>query len=169
MDEESGILRNPQVELVVSQMPKQAVNGSWNIRTNRTNESSDSSEKIRLLGGKNIQRPQLMFKDKIDNSSKPWMPRIKEKPNWKEPLTLYVEEGDHGEIYNQPYKFELDTFDVPECQLTKSTPVQYKPVESTDFKLIEKPHDIKILLQDLQNQKEIAIDLEHHSDRKSVV
>ncbi|XP_072758066.1 exosome complex component 10 homolog [Anoplolepis gracilipes] len=165
MDEESGILRNPQVELVVSQMPKPVVNGSWNLRTDRANEGSSNSDKIRLLGGKNIQRPQLMFKDKIDNSSKPWMPRIKDKPNWKEPLALYVEEGEHGEVFNHPYKFELDTFDVPECQLNKSIPVRYKPLESTEFKLIEKPFELKILLEDLQNQKEIAIDLEHHSYR----
>lgn len=164
MDEESGILRNPQVELVVSQMPKPLINGSWN-RADRTNESSDSSEKIRLLGGKNIQRPQLMFKDKIDNSSKPWMPRIKEKPNSLKPLALYVEEGEHGEIFNHPYEFELDKFDIPECQLKKSVPVQYKSFESTEFKLIEKPSDIKILLEDLKNQKEIAVDLEHHSYR----
>lgn len=166
MDEESGILRNPQVELVVSQMPKPIMNGSWNMRTDRTNEGSDSSEKIRLLGGKNIQRPQLMFKDKINNnSSKPWMPRIKEKPNMREPLALYVTEGECGEVYNHPYEFELDNFNLPECQLKKSVPVQYKSLESTEFKLIEKPSDIEILLKDLKNQKEIAIDLEHHSYR----
>lgn len=165
MDEESGILRNPQVELVVSQMPKPVVNGSWNIRTDRTNEGSDSSEKIRLLGGKNVQRPQLMFKDKIDNSSKPWMPRIKDKPNSLKPLALYVEEGEQGEVFNHPYEFELDKFDTPECQLKKSVPVQYKPLENTEFKFIEKPSDIKILLEDLKNQKEIAVDLEHHSYR----
>ncbi|GAB1859700.1 phospholipase A1 [Camponotus japonicus] len=164
MDEESGILRNPQVELVVSQMPKPLINGSWN-RADRANESSDNSDKIRLLGGKNIQRPQLMFKDKIDNSSKPWMPRIKEKPNSLKPLALYVEEGEHGEVFNHPYEFELDKFDIPECQLKKSVPVQYKSLESTEFKLIEKPSEIKILLEDLKNQKEIAVDLEHHSYR----
>ncbi|CAL1681433.1 unnamed protein product [Lasius platythorax] len=165
MDEESGILRNPQVELVVSQMPKPVVNGSWNVRTDRTNQGSDSSEKIRLLGGKNIQRPQLMFKDKIDNSSKPWMPRIKEKPNSLKPLALYVEEGEHGEVFNHPYEIELDKFDTPECQLKKSVPVEYKSLESTKFKFIEKSSDIKFLLEDLKNQKEIAVDLEHHSYR----
>ncbi|XP_029159209.1 LOW QUALITY PROTEIN: exosome component 10 [Nylanderia fulva] len=165
MDEESGILRNPQVELIVSQMPKPIVNGSWNIRSDRTNEGSDSSEKIRLLAAKNVQRPQLMFKDKINNSSKPWMPRIKEKPNSLKPLALYVEEGEQGEVFNHPYEFELDKFNTPECQLKKSVPVQYKPLENTEFKYIEKTLDIKILLEDLKSQKEIAIDLEHHSYR----
>ncbi|XP_018374950.1 PREDICTED: exosome component 10 [Trachymyrmex cornetzi] len=164
MDEESGILRNPQVELVVSQMPKPVVNGTWNIKTN-TNQVSDNSDKVRLLGGKNIQRPQLMFKDKIDNSSKPWMPRIKDKPNSLKPLALHVEEDEHGEVFNHPYEFELDKFETPECQLKKRIPVEYKPLDDTNFVFIDKPADINILLEDLRNHKEIAVDLEHHSYR----
>ncbi|XP_071632679.1 exosome complex component 10 homolog [Temnothorax longispinosus] len=165
MDEESGILRNPQVELVVSQIPKPVVNGTWNIRTNHLDQVSASSEKVRLLGGKNVQRPQLMFKDKIDNSPKPWMPRIKEKPNSLKPLALYVEEGEHGEVFNHPYEFELDKFETPECQLTKTIPVKYKSLDDTDVIFIDKPADIKILLEDLRTHKEIAVDLEHHSYR----
>ncbi|XP_012535453.1 exosome component 10 isoform X2 [Monomorium pharaonis] len=169
MDEESGILRNPQVELVVSQVPKPVVNGTWNIRTNHSNQVSEkdqSSEKVRLLGGKNVQRPQLMFKDKIDNSSKPWIPRIKEKPNSLKPLALYVEEGEHNEVFNHPYEFELNKFQVPKCQLKKkSTSVKYKSLDDTKFIFIDKPADIRILLEDLGNCKEIAIDLEHHSYR----
>lgn len=166
MDEESGILRNPQVELVVSQIPaKSAVNGTWNIRTSHPNQVSDGSEKVRLLGGKNVQRPQLMFKDKIDNRPKPWVPRIKEKPNSLKPLALYVEEGEHGEVFNHPYEFELDKFQVPECQLKKTIPVKYKSLDDTEFIFIDKPADIKILLDDLKNHKEIAVDLEHHSYR----
>ncbi|XP_018397986.1 PREDICTED: exosome component 10 [Cyphomyrmex costatus] len=164
MDEESGILRNPEVELVVSQMPKPVVNGSWNIRTD-TNQVSDNSDKVRLLGGKNIQRPQLMFKDKINNSSKPWMPRIKDKPNSLKPLALYVEEGEHGEVFNHPYEFELDKFEVSECQLKKKIPVKYKSLNDTNLVFIDKPADIKVLLEDLRNHKEIAVDLEHHSYR----
>ncbi|XP_018049348.1 PREDICTED: exosome component 10 isoform X2 [Atta colombica] len=164
MDEESGILRNPQVELVVSQMPKPVVNGTWNIKTN-TNQISDNLEKVRLLGGKNIQRPQLMFKDKIDNSSKPWMPRIKDKPNSLKPLALHVEENEHGEVFNHPYEFELDKFETPECQLKKRIPVEYKSLDDTNFVFIDKPADINILLEDLRNHKEIAVDLEHHSYR----
>ena len=35
----------------------------------------------RLLAARNIQRPQLKFKDKIDNSSRPFVPKLKEKFN----------------------------------------------------------------------------------------
>ena len=35
---------------------------------------------------KNIQRPQLKFKDSIDNSNTPFIPIIKSKPNALKPL-----------------------------------------------------------------------------------
>lgn len=37
---------------------------------------------------KNIQRPQLRFKDKIDNSNTPFIPVIKRKPNALRPLEM---------------------------------------------------------------------------------
>lgn len=164
MDEESGIRQNPELQLVVTQMSKRpVVNGSWNAKTHRTVEASENPQNVRLLGGKNVQRPQLMFKDKIDNSSKPWQPRIKEKPNSLKPLALYLEEN--GESFNHPYEFELDRFEVPECQLKKSMLVKYKPLEDTHLIFIDTPSDIKILLDNLKNYNEIAVDLEHHSYR----
>ncbi|XP_014474435.1 PREDICTED: exosome component 10 [Dinoponera quadriceps] len=163
MDEESGILQNPEVQLVVSQIKRPTVNGSWN--TKKATAVSDDSQNIRLLGGKNVQKPQFMFKDKIDNSLKPWQPRIKEKPNNLKPLALYVEEGENGEVFNHPYAFELNKFETPECQLKKSVPVRYKSLDNTQLIFITAPSDIGIILEDLKNYKEIAVDLEHHSYR----
>ena len=37
---------------------------------------------------KNIQRPQLKFKDKVDNSNTPFIPIIKRKPNALRPLEI---------------------------------------------------------------------------------
>jgi len=37
---------------------------------------------------KNIQRPQLKFKDKIDNSNTPFIPIITRKPNALRPLEI---------------------------------------------------------------------------------
>jgi len=156
--------QNHPLELVVSEIPTTVVNGSWNLKTNQTNENANS-EKIRLLGGKNVQKPQLMFKDKIDNSLKIWMPRIKDKPNSLKPLALYVKETEYGNIFNHPYKFELNKFEVSKCQLKKSIPVKYKPLDDTKLEYIGTPSQLKILLEDLANYKEIAIDLEHHSYR----
>lgn len=165
MDEEMGILKNPEVELVVTQASRQITTGSWNVRNQACTKGSDDPQNVRLLGGKNIQRPQLMFKDKVDNSPTPWQPRIKEKPNSLKPLALYIEDTENGEVFCHPYEFELDRFQVPEWQLIKSTPIQYKSLDDTQLIMIETAPDIEILLEDLKNYNEIAIDLEHHSYR----
>lgn len=163
MDEESGILQNPKVQLVVSQIQKPTVNGSWNMK--KTTSILEDSQSIRLLGGKNVRKPQLIFKDKIDNSLKPWQPQIRDKPNSLKPLALYLEEEENGEVYNHPYAYELNKFETPECQLKKSIPVKYKSLNNTQLIFISTPSDIKIILEDLKNYTEIAVDLEHHSYR----
>lgn len=169
MDEVSGIRRNPDVEFVVSQSHSAAVSGSWNNLASRSNsqqsEAGNNSQAVRLLTAKNIQRPQLKFDDKIDNSSKPWQPRIKDKPNSLKPLALFVEEDENGEFFNHPYQFELDRFEPHENQLDPRVPAKYKPLDDTSLIVIEKSEDLKILLDDLRKYSEIAVDLEHHSYR----
>ncbi|XP_076643110.1 exosome component Rrp6 [Halictus rubicundus] len=165
MDEESGITKTSEVEFVVTQMKKQTVNGSWNKRPSRSGETAEAAQSVRLLAGKNIQRPQIMFKDKIDNSSKPWCPKLKDKPNSLKPLAIYLEEGENGETFNHPYEYELDMFTIPSSQLQKSNPIKYKSLDASTLVMIENPSDIKTLIQDLKQYKEIAVDLEHHSYR----
>ncbi|XP_076278935.1 exosome component Rrp6 isoform X2 [Lasioglossum baleicum] len=165
MDEESGITKTSEVEFIVTQTKQQTVNGSWNKRTSRFADTAETTQSVRLLAGKNIQRPQIMFKDKIDNSSKPWCPKIKDKPNSLKPLAIYLEEDMDGETFNHPYEYELDMFTLPSSQLQKSDPTKYKPLDISSLVMIEKPSDIKTLIQDLKRYKEIAVDLEHHSYR----
>jgi exosome complex exonuclease RRP6 len=43
--------------------------------------SGSSGGLVQLLTAKNIQRPQLRFKDKVNNSNKPFVPIITHKPN----------------------------------------------------------------------------------------
>lgn len=168
MDEESGIVKNPEIELVVSQSRNDITVGSWNISSTIKNQSSDASTKaqaVRLLTARNIQRPQLTFKDKIDNSLKPWEPKIKYKPNSLKPLAIYLEETEDGEVFCHPYECELNKFQVPENQLQKRKPVKYKELHETPLIMVNKPEDIKMLLDDLKKYEEIAVDLEHHSYR----
>ncbi|XP_053592821.1 exosome component 10 [Microplitis demolitor] len=166
LDEEAGIKRNPGVELIVTSTKNNC--GSWNTSTSTPSpKSSDTTnaQAIRLLAAKNVQRPQLSFKDKIDNSSKPWEPRIKDKPNSLKPLGIYLIDGENGQVFCHPYDFELDRFSPPEKQLMKIKPVKYKPLDETPLIMIEKPEDLQIMLKDLEKYDEIAIDLEHHSYR----
>ncbi|CAK9815186.1 Exosome component 10 [Anthophora quadrimaculata] len=165
MDVECGITKASEVELVVTHTKNQQINGSWNNQVHQLPQNTESVQSVRLLAAKNIQRPQLMFKDKIDNSSKPWCPRIKDKPNSLKPLAIYLEEEENGEVFNHPYEYELDLFVVPVDQLKKSELVKYKSLEETPLIMIKDPADIKLLLEDLKRYKEIAVDLEHHSYR----
>ncbi|KAG7214177.1 hypothetical protein KM043_001523 [Ampulex compressa] len=165
MDKESGVDKNPEVELIVSQANTRIVNGSWNSDCRRSAEDSDGSQAVRLLAAKNVQRPQLTFKDKIDNSTKPWQPRIKDKPNSLKPLALYLEETEKGEAFNHPYEFELDKFTPGEAFLRKEVPRKYKSLDESALIMIEKSSDLDILLDDLKGYNEIAVDLEHHSYR----
>ncbi|XP_033210352.1 exosome component 10 isoform X2 [Belonocnema kinseyi] len=169
MNEESGAKCNSEIELVMSQSKKLLdVNGSWNTVVNRQLPASGniaSAQSVRLLGAKNVQRPQLIFKDKIDNTSKPWQPRIKEKPNALKSLSIHLEEGKDVDVFCHPYEYELNMFQVSNKQLEKHLPIEYKPLEETPLIMIEKEADIGILLNDLFSCDEIAIDLEHHSYR----
>lgn len=165
MDKECGITKNSEVEVVVSHLKNQPINGGWNNQICQPLQISENAQSIRLLAGKNIQRPQLMFKDKIDNSSKPWCPRIKDKPNSLKPLAIYLEESENGEVFNHPYEYELNMFVPPNDQLKKSEPTKYKNLEDTLLVMIKDPSDIKLLINDLKQYKEIAVDLEHHSYR----
>ncbi|XP_063988602.1 exosome complex component 10 homolog [Diachasmimorpha longicaudata] len=169
MDKETGISNEASVQLITTQT-KQTNFGSWNTSviqsTSKTpDEGSSSAQGIRLLAAKNIQRPQLSFKDRIDNSSKPWQPRIKEKPNALKPLSVHLIDTEHGPAYSHPYEWELENLAYKDCQLTSRTPVKYKPLVDTPLIMVEKPHHLKTLLEDLRAYDEISVDLEHHSYR----
>lgn len=48
--------------------------------------SGSRSGMFRLLHAKNVARPQLKFKEKVDNSNTPFIPKIFIKPNAIKPL-----------------------------------------------------------------------------------
>lgn len=50
-----------------------------------------------FIGAKNIPRPQISFKDTIDNSDSLWLPKISDKPNNVKPLALNILYNAEGE------------------------------------------------------------------------
>lgn len=64
----------------------------------RKHDGKSKSSTFHLLTAKNILRPQLGFKDKIDNSSEPFVPIIKEKPHSLKPLAIILEQTEYGEM-----------------------------------------------------------------------
>lgn len=57
-----------------------------NALTDQGPGSGSRSETFRLLHAKNVARPQLKFKEKVDNSNTPFIPKIFIKPNAIKPL-----------------------------------------------------------------------------------
>nr|CAD7456538.1 unnamed protein product [Timema tahoe] len=174
LDEMDGIRRNPEVELIEAAIAP-TISGSWNVnkqmvvpnvhRPNHVNHSSAAAPTVRLLTAKNIERPQVKFKDRLDNSSTPFEPRIKDKPNALKPLSILLEMSENGECYSHPYEYELDRFKSPEDQLKKVKPTMYKSLEETPLFMVGRPEELADMAADLAKYSEIAVDLEHHSYR----
>nr|CAD7587790.1 unnamed protein product [Timema genevievae] len=171
LDEMDGIRRNPEVELIEAAIAP-TISGSWNVnkqmvvpnvhRPNHGNHSSTAAPTVRLLTAKNIERPQVKFKDRLDNSSAPFEPRIKDKPNALKPLSILLEMSENGD---HPYEYELDRFKSPEDQLKKVKPTIYKSLEETPLFMVGRPEELADMAADLAKYSEIAVDLEHHSYR----
>ncbi|XP_072930705.1 exosome complex component 10 homolog isoform X2 [Epargyreus clarus] len=131
-------------------------------------------EKIRLgstmlISAKNITRPQLTFKDTVDNSENLWVPKISDKPNNIKPLALNIIYDEKGEAvgYEHPYKVELDLYEPPpefiEPDL-KPLPFPEK-MEVTKFAYIDTEAELDKLVEHLNTVSEIAVDVEHHAYR----
>ncbi|XP_056278938.1 exosome component 10 [Pseudoliparis swirei] len=189
LDEADGVNRTQQPVLPAGFQPPKIVVSSWN----RMGSGSKSrSETFRLLHAKNVARPQLKFKEKVDNSNTPFIPKIFIKPNAKKALSSYFTNKlirkqrpedldvpaaladlihqqrtqEHVEdMFAHPYQYELDHFTVPEDLLSKREPQMYKPITETKCSFIDSLEDLVALNEKLCKVSEFAVDLEHHSYR----
>ncbi|XP_041986609.1 exosome component 10 isoform X2 [Aricia agestis] len=122
-----------------------------------------------LMGAKNIPRPQLNFKDIIDNSDTLWVPKLADKPNNIVPFVLKILYNERGEAvgYDHPYKVELKLYNPPaefiepDREMLPFPP----PLEDTNYMYIETEAAMDELVHHLDSVNEIAVDLEHHSYR----
>ncbi|XP_070207378.1 exosome complex component 10-like isoform X2 [Littorina saxatilis] len=171
VDEATGVRKNEH-KLVVSAMnrPNPAV-ASWNKKKSGT---GSPSAPVQLLTARNIQRPQLSFKDKIDNSNKPFVPIITSKPHAVQPLQdslqlpahISLEDTESPDfVYPHPYKEEVEQWQPLPHQLERVEPQEVKPVDLTSAEFIDTAPDLAELCDLLKNETEIAVDLEHHSYR----
>lgn len=172
IDDLAGIKKLPEdlleQTMIQSAVPNaRATSGSWNIRK-VIETGSGGGVSAKLISARNILRPQINFKTKIDNSNNtPFEPRIKDKPNSIKPLAILPEYGDDGNIvtYLHPYEFELNKFEPLVNQMCKVEPVEPKSIETTPLKYVNSEATLKELLEDIRKVKEISVDLEHHSYR----
>ncbi|XP_053624536.1 exosome complex component 10 homolog [Plodia interpunctella] len=122
-----------------------------------------------FIGAKNIPRPQLSFKDTIDNSESLWVPTISDKPNSIKSLALNIIYNDEGEAigYEHPYKVELDLYHpAAEFIDPDPSPPQFPPpLGDTKLTYVDTEHQLDDLVKHLEEVKELAVDVEHHSYR----
>lgn len=156
---------------VVSQ-PK-VVKESWNKNARSSNvwqevhEAKKKKSSWFMLNKASVtDRPQLKFKDKVDNSYEEiFEPKLKEKPNALKPLAILIEKYDAVESYCHPYEYELDVFVPGGKFLECKEPQQPVPLSDTPLIMITEPEHVGQLVKDLKAQDEIAIDLEYHNYR----
>ncbi|XP_055326131.1 exosome component 10-like, partial [Sitodiplosis mosellana] len=172
----AGIRQNIEPILVETEIstapstPKQnagaSSGGSWN--ENRKTPSSAQGITAKLLTARNIIRPQINFKTPVDNSvNTPFIPQLKYKPHSLKPLAILPEYDDDGNVesYLHPYEFELSKFTPNQWQLAKGAVAEPKELSKTVLMYVEKESDLNVMVKELQEAKEIAIDVEHHSYR----
>uniref|UniRef100_A0A8C4IIR4 Exosome component 10 n=1 Tax=Dicentrarchus labrax TaxID=13489 RepID=A0A8C4IIR4_DICLA len=183
LDEADGVNRSQQPVMPAGFQPPKIVVSSWN---RKGTGSGSRSEMFRLLHAKNVTRPQLKFKEKVDNSNTPFIPKIFIKPNATKPLpsckTHRPEDLDvpaaladfihqqrtqeHVEdMFAHPYQYELDHLTIPESFLCKPVAQMYKPMDETRCSFIDTLEDLVALNEKLCKLSEFAVDLEHHSYR----
>ncbi|XP_023122738.2 exosome component 10 [Amphiprion ocellaris] len=189
LDEADGVNRNQQPVMPAGFQPPKIVVSSWN---RKGPGSGSRSETFRLLHAKNVTRPQLKFKERIDNSNTPFIPKIFIKPNARKPLPAYFTNKqirkerpedldvpaaladlihqqrtqEHvDDMFAHPYQYELDHLSTQEKLLSKPEPQMYKPMAETKFSFIDSLEDLVALNEKLCKLSEFAVDLEHHSYR----
>ena len=165
LDEAAGIKRDADPVLMevaaaaAAAGRAQGISGSWNRKNPAVREE------VKLVTAKNVSRPQLGFKDLIDNSaSKPFLPRLTEKPHAKKPLSILREYDEDGfEHCSHPYAYELDLFEPSDEYLgAEGTAAEALGLAEAELVLVERPEQLKKMVQALKKESRIAVDLEHH-------
>lgn len=191
LDEASGVVKNQEPILPDGLQAPKTIVSSWNRKGGEYKKRTKSAT-FRLLHAKNILRPQLKFKEKVDNSNTPFVPKLFIKPNAQKPLPAVLAnrrrqqkrpedldvppaladfihqqrlQRDEQDMFCHPYQYELDHFKTSEFLLQKPQLQVYQPLEQTPCHYISTLDDLVELNEKLLGCSEFALDLEHHSYR----
>lgn len=149
--------------------------------------STSASKKGRLpweMMSADIPKPQLSFPDPVDNTpNRPWTPSLTEKTHAMVPLSHPVSTADipspesapdakQAEIRkkrkkerNHPYWFETQHLPYPTRMFEILPPIPPVPLDESPLTFVDTPEGLKEMIEVLKEAKEIAVDLEHHSNR----
>ncbi|XP_053136835.1 exosome component 10 isoform X2 [Hemicordylus capensis] len=192
LDEAAGVNKNQQPILPSGLQPPKTIISSWNRKSGETSKRT-KSETFHLLHAKNIARPQLSFREKVDNSNTPFVPKLFVKPNALKPLPEALSKSRRArkerpedldvpaaladflhqqrtqqieqDMFAHPYQYELEHFS-PLAELLEKPQVQmYRPLAETPCHFVSTLDELVELNEKLVACKEFALDLEHHSYR----
>lgn len=128
-----------------------------------------------MFHANNIPRPQLKFTEEIDNSNKLWIPKLIEKPNaiqlWDSHQMEQLQKALDSQSpdvqlkiaqvgYLHPYQYEISSLTYLQTQLQQVKEKIYLPLESTTLTWIDTLEELQTLVTTLNQEKELAIDLE---------
>ncbi|XP_042333911.1 exosome component 10 [Sceloporus undulatus] len=192
LDEAAGVNKNQQPILPSGLQPPKTIISSWNSKTSEASRRT-RPETFRLLHARNIVRPQLKFREKVDNSNTPFVPKLFVKPNALKPLPEVLSKSrrerkerpedldvpaaladflhqqrtqqTEQEMFAHPYQYELEHFSPPEEFLEKPQVQMFRPLAETPRHFVSTLDELVELNEKLRTCKEFALDLEHHSYR----
>ncbi|KAJ1977819.1 exosome nuclease subunit [Dimargaris verticillata] len=156
------------------------------IVTQVTAASGTRQLDYKLIHAQNIVRPQLKFREDIDNSATaPFAWKLQDKPNALVPLEESAARGEpimaqRSLNWNNtvaplsatlpslpnPYAYEITHISYPPSLFAPQDPPQpYLPFDSTEAQWIDTVEQLTNITQILQQAPAIAVDLEHHNLR----
>ncbi|MPC56127.1 Exosome component 10 [Portunus trituberculatus] len=151
IDEASGLKKNANAELLDPVIKK--VQGPSSLQIGGKN--------VVLLASRNVQKPQLFFSEKVQNSAKePFIPILKEKPNSLKPLSILLCLDAYGRDYNHPYEYELQYWVPAASQLTPVEPQSPKALDETPLTMVNTEEELAAMVAKLKACSEFAVDLE---------
>ncbi|KAG0325020.1 exosome nuclease subunit [Dissophora globulifera] len=119
----------------------------------------------------NIARPQLRFQDQVDNSSSPFVRKIKHKPNAQVDLNYGMDRLGNDSSLTQPvvqphpYEYEIKHLEYPQHMFEQRPEQLYTPFDATSPIWVDTEEALKDMCRTLEMQREISVDLEHHNYR----
>ncbi|CAG8443871.1 9019_t:CDS:2 [Acaulospora colombiana] len=113
---------------------------------------------VNVVYSRVIGRPQIKFKNKVDNSGAPFVPKLSYKPNGIVPFK-------EGSSHSHPYQYEITNIKYPSFIFEKNPPINYPSIETTPFTWVDTLEELSAVCQKLEASREFAVDLEHHDYR----
>lgn len=123
------------------------------------------------MNGKRSKKPTSLFASRkhehnisVDNSTKPFHPKLTYKPNALEPLNLQIRKTENGtEHYAHPYAFELESFSLQPSQLAKGCLIEPMDLSQTSLDIIETKNQLQTMIAELKCEHEIGVDVEEYN------